>query len=159
MTGYRVAEEPPADPFAVDTELCRTQFFNEKALLHFFLTLFTLGFWLPGLVWALSGAAARRVSTGYSVRMRRGALTIGNATDSSSIPLDTIDSVQVQDGKVRVRQGSARGQVLFTIYGLRDPRAAADAILDAREAYLRPSAAEPAYAEVEGEAARRRARG
>lgn len=155
MTGYRVAEEPPPSPFEIDPERCRQQYFWQMVVLHGVFAVITLGLWLPGLVWAIAGPGARKHADGYFVRVRGGALTVGNPRKASSIPLDRIDRIAVDDGRVVIHQGRDKGSSQTTIYGLLDPHAAAEAILEAREDYLQGDPVEPAYEEEP----RRRSRG
>jgi len=155
MTGYRVAEEPPPSPFEIDAEACRSQYFWQMVVLHGFFAVITLGFWLPGLLWALSGGSARKLAAGYFVRVRDGVLTVGNQKNASSIPLDRIDRLAVNDGRVVVHQGSHKGASQITIYGLVDPHAAVEAILEAPEDRRRDRD-EPAYAEAPRARERRR---
>jgi len=157
VTGYRVAEEQPPSPFEVDAELCRSQHLTQMLTMHGVLTVLTLGFWLPGLIWAVAGPSARTLADGYFVRLRGGVLTVGNPRDATSLPLDRIDRIAVNRGRMVIHQGSYKsGASQVTVYGLVDPHAASEAILAAREDYLRGDRAEPAYAEEPARRERRR---
>jgi hypothetical protein len=135
MSGYRVALEPE-DPFGVDEALARSQRFNQRLLLHGILTVCTIGFWLPVLFgWlALSSSSLKKFSSGYAVTIRGGMLIAGNSQESRSVPLDAVADVAIKSGYVTV---SVRGAQPLQLYGLRDPQAAARAILEARAEHVR----------------------
>ncbi|MFK7992029.1 MAG: hypothetical protein AB8I08_38785 [Sandaracinaceae bacterium] len=139
MTGYRVATEAE-DPFAVDRVLVQKQRFRQQVVMHTGLSVVTLGIWLPVLVWALLSGAARKLADGYEVRIRGGILTVGNASTSTSIPLETIERVSLRDGVLTLVQRAASAKAAgaqTTVLGLLDPAAASEAILEAREDHVR----------------------
>lgn len=136
MSDYRVRVDEGADPLAIDVERCRSQRFRMMLGQHVAIALLTFGIWLPGLlVWlATSEGRIGRVVDGYVVRVARGTLAAGNSVESRTVPLDAIADISVSDGVTIV---SARGAQPLRLYGLRDPMAAAAAILEARDAHLR----------------------
>lgn len=139
MTGYRVATQAE-DPFAVDPELVRKQRFRQQAMMHTTLSVITLGIWLPVLIWALVSGGARKLAEGYAVRIRGGTLTVGNASTSTSIPLENIERVSVGDGVLTLMQRAASAKAAGAqtmVLGLLDPNAASEAILEAREDHVR----------------------
>jgi hypothetical protein len=135
VTSYRVAEEPP-DPLAIDPALCRSLRFWQRFWIHSIATVLTFGLWLPGLVGFLV-TSRRRLSqwaSEYSVRIQGPTLVVGSGSEARAVPLDAIADVSASSGYTNV---SIRGSQPLQIYGLRDPLAAARAILDARDAHLR----------------------
>lgn len=136
MSDYRVRVDAEADPFAIDAEACRKQRFQFVLVQQAAITLVSMGLWLPGfLVWlATSRARIGRLVDGYAVRVSRGTLVTGNSVESRTAPLDAIADIAVSDGVAVV---SVRGAQPLRLLGLRDPMAAAAAILEARDAHLR----------------------
>lgn len=136
MTGYRVAVESPSDPLAIDVDLCRSQRFQQRLAVQIIATVLTAGLWLPGvLVWLVT--ASRRTRTWaerYSVRVQDGLLIAGDELESRTVPLDAIADVAVSQGYATA---SIRGSRPLQMFGLRDPLAAARAILGARDAHVR----------------------
>lgn len=135
MGGYRVRVESE-DPLAVDEGLAQRQRFHQRLVLHGFLTLVSIGLWAPVLVgWLLwASANMKKLSAGYTVSVRGGMLVAGNGEQSRSVPLDAIADVSINKGYVTV---SIRGAQALSLFGLRDPGAAARAILEAREEHVR----------------------
>ncbi len=140
MGGYRVAASTD-DPLAIDEALCRKQRFQQRLFVHALITVVSMGLWLPGLlVWLVtSSARMREFAQGYAVRIRGGQLLTGNAVESRSVPLDAIADVTLRQGFVTV---AVRGAQPLSLFGVRDPQAAASAILDAREKHIRGIRAE-----------------
>lgn len=137
MTGYRVAAENEAeDPLAVDEGRARGLKFRQKLLLHGIVVVASVGIWLPGLlVWlAMSPSSMKKWSQGYAVKIARGVLSIGNAYEMRTVPLDAISDVSISQGYLTV---SVRGAAAAQVYGLRDPVAASQAILAARDEHIR----------------------
>lgn len=135
MGGYRVRVESD-NPLAVDEALCRSQRFNQRLLLHGFLTLITIGLWSPVLIgWlVMAGRLLDRFSNGYVVTVAGGMLTVGSRDESRSVPLDGVADVSVSGGIVTV---AVRGSQPVQLFGLVDPTAAAQTILQAREEHVR----------------------
>ena len=137
MSGYRVADEPiEADPLAVDEELVRRQRYWNRFVVQGAVVAMTVGLWIPGmLAWmALAPGWIRAWAAGYAVKIQRGTLVIGNANEMRTVPLDAIADVAIHKGYVTV---SVRGGAGAQILGLRDPVAASQAILAARDEALR----------------------
>lgn len=157
MGGYRVRVESE-DPLAVDEAACGKQRFQQRLLLHGFLTICTIGMWSPVLIgwmlWSISGM--KRFAAGYTVKVGGGLLVAGNAEQSRSIPLDAIADVSVNRGFVTV---SVRGATALSLYGLRDPMAAARAILEAREEHVRGVRVDVREEVLDAEAGATKARG
>ncbi len=135
MEAYRVAVDPP-DPLAVDEALAARQRRAQQLVIHAFVALVTFGCWFPVFLFMLVAGPmfAAQYVTGYSARIVRGQLVVGNSTNSRSVPLDAIAEVGIAKGFVNIKVRS--GQPL-PVYGLRDPQAASQAILDARDEHLR----------------------
>jgi hypothetical protein len=136
VAGYRVSVESE-DSLRVDESLCADQWMKQRMLVHAIASVFTFGMWFPFFIgWLITlGSRRRKFSNGYSVRIDGSQLTVGTAGDSRSIPLDGIGSVAVSSGIVTV---SIRGvQAPHQILGLANPTAAARAMLEARDAYVR----------------------
>jgi hypothetical protein len=136
MSDYRVRVDDAADPLAIDVERCRSQRFQVTLGQQVAITLVSVGLWLPGfIVWlATSHGRIGKVIDGYVVRVSRGTLVAGNSIESRTVPLDAIADISVTGGITIV---SVRGAQPLRLYGLRDPMAAAAAILEARDAHLR----------------------
>lgn len=132
MTGYRMAEEPD-DPLAVDEAKVAAGLFRAEMTVHLLVTLFSAGIWLPFVLIRIPFGRrhAKRRASGYRVRLRRDALSVGNREHAASVPLDMISTVKVVGGAVHVVTVGT-GTAPLVIHGLLDPLAAVDAILDAR---------------------------
>jgi len=134
--GYRVPDDPKDDPLAIDPKRCAKQRFWNRFIIHALVSLLTVGLWSP--VWlgwlVLSPGRMRKFAESYRVSITGGRLVVGNETESRSVPLDAITDVRVHDGYLTITVPATQPLIVF---GIADPRAAATAILDAREAHVR----------------------
>ena len=133
--GYRVAIDE-ANPLDVDPGNAATQRHKQMVFLHGIMTLLSMGLWIPVLLfWLLFGLSrSRAFAAKYRVRLRAGRIEAGNDTDVRSIGLESITDVRIKKGWVTI---TARGVQPLVLFGLKDPRAAADAIFAARDELIR----------------------
>lgn len=140
VTGYRVSVgEPEASPLAVSEELGVAQRRKFVIALHGFITLLTVGLWLPVciIVALFAKSRAQAAMKDYSVRIVDGQLFVGTRERNSMFPLERIQALSTSDGVVTVTlHGQAQG---IRIEGLVDPLAASSAILRARDEKTRVS--------------------
>ncbi len=152
MSGYRVRVEGiSTDPLAVDPTLAARHAARKLLVQHVFLTFVTMGLWLPGLivVWLTREARAAKATAGYSVRVVEGQLRVGTREEHTLVPLERIQTLSTQSGLVTVQLD---GRSSVVISGLADPLAAAQAILEARDAKISAErgASLPALEQAEG---------